>query len=145
MRTTQRCGRLFRSVFGSHRYRPHEILLFLASAILGASWVNAVPPPESVAVAQPDWVLHAWAGCTLFSGVLGLIACLIPNETERIMRLELSALMLGSATMIIYTTSLVTAVGMSALGPLVTFALWSLANMIRAAQIAWQIRGWRKL
>ena len=99
-----------------------------------------MPPPQSVAVAQPAWTLHLWAGFMLFSGIVGLIATLLPRETERVLRLELSALLIGSATMVIYTTSLVTAVGVPALGPLITFGLWATANLVRAAQILWVIR-----
>lgn len=132
-------------IFGSIRYRPHEILLFLASSILGASWIAAVAPPQSVARAQPDWALHVWAACMLFSGIVGLVSLVLPKETERVLRLELGALLLGSATMVIYTTSLVTVAGAMALGPLITFGLWATANLFRAAQILWQIRRWNKL
>lgn len=137
--------RAFGQVFRSHRYRPHEILLFLASAVLGGAWLNAAPPPESVATAQPAWVLHFWAAFMLFSGIVGLIATIAPRETYRTLRLELGALLVGSATMVIYTASLVTVVGVAALGPLITFGLWALANLARVAQIMWQVRKWSRL
>jgi len=56
------------------RQQPHEILLILLSAVLGAAYLIGAPPPSSVVALISPWLVHFWAGGLALGGLLGMAA-----------------------------------------------------------------------
>jgi hypothetical protein len=125
----------------THRHRPHELVLLLLSVMLGLAYTLGAPAPQSVAATMYPWVVHAWAGLLLASGVVGLPACLVPWDVRLGLRLEMGAMLIGAGALIVTVAAIVSFAGVSNGSFGIGFcAAWCAANLWRTAQIRRDLR-----
>lgn len=123
------------------RHRPHELLLLLYSALLGAGYLAGAPVPASLADAVSSTVVTVWAAVLTVSGVAGLVGCWWRGE--RGLGVELGALLMNASALLLYSSAVFAAAGMRALLPGGLVAAWAAANVWRAAQTAVDLKSVR--
>ncbi|TDB93484.1 hypothetical protein E1091_11840 [Micromonospora fluostatini] len=125
------------------RHRPHEVMLLVLSAILGALFVAGAHPPTTVQQLVDPWVLWAWYLLLLGSGLLGLASIALPT-THRALTLELAAMYGQTAAPLIYGVALAST-GSAAVGFAAGFCLaWAAASAWRGWQVWRSIRALRQ-
>lgn len=118
------------------RHRPHELALLVVSAVLGAAFLLAAPPPTSVASQMPHPYVVAWAAGLLVSGVVGLIGCLAPVAAARGLLLEVGGMLVGAGALLTVLVEVFAFAGWRGLFSGGFVAAWIAANLVRV----WQIR-----
>jgi hypothetical protein len=128
------------------RQRPHEVLLLVLSVLVGAGYSFGAPPPASVAALMPSWLVHVWAGGLLVSGVTGLASLAGgPRLVERRMHLEIGAMLIGAAALMLSTEATIQYAAEAGVLPRAGLAAgfgvaWTGANLWRAIQIRFDLR-----
>lgn len=118
------------------RTRPHELLLFVVSVLTGIVYLDTLPDPRSLAALVPEVVIRVWAGGLLASGALGLFAyALLRSRVVLGLKLEGSALLIGSGALLMYVVSVFSYAGLHALFTGAIVLGWLIANLVRVIQI----------
>lgn len=118
------------------RHRPHELALLAVSAVLGAAFLLAAPPPTSVASQMPHPYVVAWATGLMVSGVVGLVGCLARLPSRRGLLLELGGMLIGAGALLTVLVEVFAFAGWRGLFSGGFVAAWIAANLMRV----WQIR-----
>lgn len=118
----------------SGRHRPHEVLLLVVAVVTGVAYTVGAPPPTSVAALLPGWAQLVWSTGLGLSGIVGLFGVL------RSPRIEAAGMLLGTAAMIWYAVA-VAPFGWRALLAGAIAAAWAGANLWRALQIRYDLKG----
>lgn len=95
-------------------------------------YLLGAPPPTSLAVTIPHWLVLVWAGGLAVSGAVGLAGCWWHGH--RGLRLEQGGLLIGAGALLIYTVSAFVFAGSRALFAGGVVCMWAAANLWRAAQ-----------
>lgn len=114
------------------RRRPHEQLLLAYGAFSGAVYLLGAPPPTSLAVTIPHWLVLVWSAGLVVSGAVGLAGCWWRGI--RGLRLEQGGLLIGAGALLIYTVSAFVFAGTRALFAGGVVCMWAAANLWRAVQ-----------
>lgn len=122
------------------RHRPHELLFLGLSLVFGLAYTLGSPPPQSVASQMPPWLVHVWAVGLLLSGVVGLVGTLAPIGYGRGLSLELGAMLVGAAALVVTTAAIFNYAGARGLFSVGFCVAWALANVVRAVQIVRDMR-----
>lgn len=123
------------------RGRPHEVMLLIASVLLGSAYLVGTRPPPTMAQLLPHWAVLVWAVTYVGSGVLGLVGCYWRGDIRDGLGVERGAMLMHTAPVWLYVLAL--AVHGARPGALVAggvFFAWGCANLWRVWIITRDLR-----
>jgi len=117
------------------RQRPHELVLLLASVLLGLGYLLTVPPPQSLAAVVPAWLVTTWSVGLLLSGALGLLGAFWRGSILVALELERAALLVSTGALLLIGGASFAVAGWRALFGGSIILAWGVANIVRCVQI----------
>lgn len=120
----------------SGKHYAHEVLLLAVSLIVGVAYTINSPPPTSLSVTVPHWVIIVWSGGLVISGGFGLLGCFWPRRLDVALEIERGALVIQVGALLLYTVALFAAVGWPALFSGAINVGWVIANLRRVWMIS---------
>lgn len=118
----------------------HEAVLLGTSILVGVGMLAVAPAPTSVLALMPAPVVTVWAIAWVVSGLVGAVAVFWRGDVARGLLIERAALVLNSAAVGLYATTVFIAAGWRAWVAGLFLAGWTVANLVRAWRIGREVK-----